>query len=445
MSQRPALALVAIVAAALLVRALALLATHPTMPAGDEYDFFVRSARLAVGDGLLADNIRAPGILVFYASVFSVFHPWMLLAKAANCVVGALTVVPIYFLGRAFAGVRAGLLAAAIAAVYPTFIAFSHYLWSETLYTFLVATGVALLVAALAATPRRRSLVWLVASGAVLGLSALSKESGVLFPLLAAGYLLWIGRSRLRPALLGSVLFLAAFGLTLLPWVVHVNQPDQPFALVTRTGYMNLYVGNHARSAGHGMQEYASLGSNHFEREAVARELALANIEARLPAWPFEKIATELPHFFTPNSFAVRRLLMPAGDPGHWGYRFRWDWLDRPVVRGIAAALVVASYIGVMLSGVAGLWLARRRELAGLLGLFLLSQIGPSIVTFAMSRFRLPSMAFLIVAAAVALVGRRPLWNDATPGRRWLAAVSCLLVLGLIGMGYESVLRSTGQ
>ena len=50
-----------------------------------------------------------------------------------------------------------------------------------------------------------------------------------------------------------------------------------------------------------------------------------------------------------------------------------------------------------------------------------------------------------IVAAAVALVGRRPLWNEATSARRRLAAVSCLLVLGLIGMGYESVLRSTGQ
>ena len=40
--------------------------------------------------------------------------------------------------------------------------------------------------------------------------------------------------------------------VVLVPWVVHIQRPDLPFALVTRTGYMNLFIGNHPVSHGHG-------------------------------------------------------------------------------------------------------------------------------------------------------------------------------------------------
>jgi 4-amino-4-deoxy-L-arabinose transferase-like glycosyltransferase len=239
--------------------------------------------------------------------------------------------------------------------------------------------------------------------------------------------------------------FAGALVITLLPWMIHINEPGLPFAVITRTSYMNLYIGNHARSAGHGMREYASLAPTRLEAERVAREIALENIAGRMPAWPFEKIASEVPRFFTPTSFAVRRLLMPPGDPGNWGYRFRWRFGDRTSWRIAGVIIVVASYIGIVTTGMAGLLLARRRDLSALFLVFLASQILPSIVAFSMSRFRLPSMVvFIVGAASISVSGRRD-WAEAPALSRWLAAGAVALIVCFIGADYESVLQSTGR
>ena len=61
-----------------------------------------------------------------------------------------------------------------------------------------------------------------------------------------------------------------------------------------------------------------------------------------------------------------------------------------------------------------------------------------------MSRFRVPAMLFLLLGAASLCVWGRRDWRAAS-GRRRAAALVCVTVMaGLVAMGYESVLRSTG-
>jgi len=426
---------------ALVLRAWAMWWTLDTLPAGDEPEFYARAIRLARGGGFAPDAGRAPGLLVFYAAAFQVLAPAPWAAKTVNVLVSSLTVLPVYAIGRHLGGARLGLLAALGVALYPTFVAFSHFLWSAPLYMLLVAWGVAMLLRGMTAPGPG----WLVAAGVVLGMSALVKEAGLLFPLVAALWVAWQERADLARAAMRSGVLAGAFVLTILPWAIHINEPGLPFALVTRSAGMNLFIGNHPRSHGHAIEEYPTLGDTPLEAEVVARERAWAQIRARMPGWPFEKLVVEVPRFFTPTSFAVRRLLAAPDDPGGWGYRFRFAWADRQGVRVAAVVLVVASYVVVALAGVGGLVLSRRRDLAALFGLFVASQILPSVVTFAMSRFRLASMIFLILgAASLALFGRRDL-AEASTLRRAAAIALTLLVLLMIGLDHRAVLESTGR
>ncbi len=444
MIERPSLGLAAIFGLALSIRLFALFATEPTLPAGDEWDYFRRAVNLAQGNPAADPSGRAPALIALYAAVFELFHPWALLARGVNTLLGSALVLPVYVLGRALGRERVGLLAALIVALYPTFIAFSHFLWAEPLYMLLVTSGTALLLLDL----EQRAYWKLALAGFAFGLSALSKESGVLFPVVAVGWL-WVREWREgRSAALRAGVIALVFCLTIAPRVIQINEPGAPFALITRTTAMNLYVGNNPFGAGTAMEHYSTLSPDRLEAEAKARELALQYIERRMPWWPFEKVAKQLPNFFTPNSFAIRRLLMPAGDPGNWGYRFRWDPGQRMEVRVALVAVCLLAYVTVTLSGVAGLILSRRQAAASLFSLFIASQIAPSIVTFAMSRFRLPSMAFLAVgAASLWLLGRGAEgdWAAASARRRVLAVGVCALVGVLIAVGYESVLRSTGR
>lgn len=157
-------------------------------------------------------------------------------------VVGATTIVLVGLAGRAIAGPRAGLVAAAIAATYPIMWVRERELAAETLVLPLVA--IALLLAYRYWTEPRT--VTLAAIGAVCGLVALVRaEQALLLGLLLSWLALRAGResplsSRVRRLLAGT----AAAVVVVTPWIVHnTTRFERPVLLTTSLG-LNLRVGN---------------------------------------------------------------------------------------------------------------------------------------------------------------------------------------------------------
>jgi 4-amino-4-deoxy-L-arabinose transferase-like glycosyltransferase len=441
-TRQPGRALALIVLGAAALRLAALWASVDTPLAGDEPEYFARAVRRAIGPALIDASGRAPGAIAVYAGAFDWLGVSVRVAKLVNVLAATLTVLPAYWIGRAWGGVGVGLLGAIGVALYPNFIAFSHFLWSEPLYILWLASAVALLISGADAFSWSR----VVGTGALLGLAALTKESGVFFIPLAAGWVAWRTWTAGAGAAAGRAVCLAAVAaLVLAPRVAHINGPGLPLALITRTSAMNLFIGNHPVSHFRGMHEYGSLASTPLARERVARERALAEIRRRLPAWPLEKLAHEGPRFFTPTSFAVRRLLAPPDGAGGWRYRLGLPLGESPEFRALLVATVVAAYAGVLLAGAAGWVLARRRDLSALFALFLAAQVLPSIVAFSMSRFRLPCMLFFVLGAALlALHGRRD-WAAASGLRRGMTLAVVVALAGFMALDYESVLGSSGH
>ncbi len=441
-TDQPAVSLGLILLGALSLRGLALWLSLDTPLAGDEPEYFARAVRRVLGPPGIDGGGRAPGAIALYAGAFEVGGISVTAARLVNVLASSLTVLPAYWLGRAWGGVGAGLLGALGVALYPNFIAFSHFLWSEPLFLLWVASALAGLVSG------RGPLAWgrVAGAGALLALAALTKESGVVFLPLAAAWVAWKTWPEGRAlALARAALLLLVAAAALAPRVAEVNGPGLPPALITRTGAMNLFIGNHPVSHFRGMHEYPGLAATPLAAERVARARALEEIRRRLPAWPLEKLAHEGPRFFTPTSFAIRRLLAPAGEPGGWRYQLRLPMGEAPIFRGFLVAGVVAAYVGVLLAGAAGWLLARRRDLSALFGLFLLAQIGPSIVMFSMSRFRLPSMLFFILGAAVLALHGRQDWAAASGLRKGLVLGIVTGLLVCLGLDYDSVLGSSGH
>lgn len=426
------------------VRLLALALTHKTTPAGDEIEYLLRAGGAVLGAPWPEDHARAPGILFFYESLFRVFGAHALVAKLANTGVSALTVFPVVVLGRGLGGPRVGTWAALGVALYPNYIAFSHSLWPAPLYILFVTGGLALLVSG---REKASPGGWLqaLAAGLLLGASALIKESGLAFLPCALLWIVFVDRRAPALAWRRAALVGVAAAAVVLPWTLHIQEAGQPLALITRTGYMNLFIGSHPAGHGVAMTEYARLADTQSGREAVARERAFAAIEARGLRWPFEKFVREVPRFFTPTSFAVRRLLASPNDPGGWRYRLSPTAIDRDGLRVLLVVGVVGSYGAALMLGAFGLVMARRTDISGLLGLFLLSQILPSVVTFSMSRFRLAGMVCFLLGAAYAAIHGRAAWYAAPPWRRGVAVAVVVGLMALMGLDYTAVLESTGR
>ena len=135
--------------------------------------------------------------------------------RTLGLVLGPVTIVLVALIARRVAGDRAGIAAAAIAAVYPIFVGADTDLMSEVLYGPLVA-GSVLAALHLFDRPTARTSALL---GALIGLAALTRSEGLLLIPLVALPLAWRGDAgRGRTARLAAVA--GACALVLAPWMI---------------------------------------------------------------------------------------------------------------------------------------------------------------------------------------------------------------------------------
>jgi 4-amino-4-deoxy-L-arabinose transferase-like glycosyltransferase len=141
---------------------------------------------------------------------------------------GAAAIVALGLLGRRLATPRAGLIAAGVAAVYPTLIAADGALMTESLYGALAAFSLLAAYRLVEAPGLGRALVL----GALVGLASLSRGEGLLLlPLLLVPLVRRPGGLRAAGAVL------VAFVVVLAPWTIrNYSVFDRPVLVATEGG-----------------------------------------------------------------------------------------------------------------------------------------------------------------------------------------------------------------
>ncbi len=235
-------ALLSIVAAGVVIRVVYTLVEAPWPPPGLDDQFFFSAMPKLLADG---EGFVAPFRFVFdHVTVATAEHPpfySVVLAipalvgldspdaqRLAGSAFGAVTILALGLLGRRLAGERAGLIAAGLAAVYPTLIAADGALMSESLYGALAAITL-LLAYRLVDEP---GVGRAIALGAVAGLAALTRgEALVLLPLA----LIPVLRRPAGPR--AALVALLAFAVVLTPWTVrNWITFDRPDLVATNSG-----------------------------------------------------------------------------------------------------------------------------------------------------------------------------------------------------------------
>jgi 4-amino-4-deoxy-L-arabinose transferase-like glycosyltransferase len=100
------------------------------------------------------------------------------------CFIGSFTCVLVYLLARDLFGKRIALISGIIAALYTGLFIYDGWIYSESLYTFLLTA----IIYSLYRLQRTAQLRWIVLSGLLLGLATLTRPNG---PILFGMLLLW--------------------------------------------------------------------------------------------------------------------------------------------------------------------------------------------------------------------------------------------------------------
>jgi 4-amino-4-deoxy-L-arabinose transferase-like glycosyltransferase len=235
-------------AAALLVRLLFNLTvigldtpTQDTFSDWKEYDLVGLSVANGTGFTLYGRPylIHPPGYPLFLGILYLLFGHSYAVVKVAQSLLGALTCVVMFLIGERLFAKRVGLLAGAIAAVYPHLVYYTGILMSETLFVFLSTTFLYAL-AVLRDDPAPRRLAF---AGVVLGLASLTRPMLMFIPALLLAWL-WVELRSKRRALVITAVVSLWMAAAIMPWTVRNYLVTGSVVPIVATHWVTLYGAN---------------------------------------------------------------------------------------------------------------------------------------------------------------------------------------------------------
>ncbi|HYB52327.1 MAG TPA: glycosyltransferase family 39 protein, partial [Thermoanaerobaculia bacterium] len=234
-----------------LVLRLFVIASIPTQPVSDFWEYFQRAESI-VRPGPpqqipgVTDAGHPPAYPLALAAFMLFVTPHLLAAKLANCALAVSTIAIGAGLARDLGGRRCGIAAAILFSFYPRLLLMPLLLASENLFSPL------LLLFVWAAVKRWRtgaSLRLAAVAGILIGLAALTRSIGYFLPLVwLAGTV--AARARLRTILAELMLMLAVEHGVMFPWAIHNTRTTGRFTFLSSLGGIGLYIGNNPRATG---------------------------------------------------------------------------------------------------------------------------------------------------------------------------------------------------
>jgi len=239
--------LLLIVLAALALRVgYVLLAKRHEPALGDQIYYVAQANTLARGDGFTdprdgSQTAEHPPLTAlaltptaWVAEQISSGGDHLLAMRLTMTVFGAGVVLVIGLLGRSVAGNRAGLVAAAIAAIYPNLWMNDGLVMSETLSTLAVALAI-LLTYRFIRSPKPSTAAWV---GVAIALAMLARaELGLLLPLMVLPVVLMLKALPFTRQLLLFLLTCAVALVVVSPWLIaNLTRFDEPVLFSTNDG-----------------------------------------------------------------------------------------------------------------------------------------------------------------------------------------------------------------
>lgn len=316
---------------------------------GDGIGYASLGWNLKNGGGFSWDTInptsyRMPGYPVILALVFAIAGLNPAAVRFLHSILGALTVLPVYYIATQLGGTRVGILAAGGVALFPLLIYITGWIYSETLLILLLWTGLAILVSGLL---HQQGWVGFLAGG-ILGLATLVRPESALIPLAiaACGWLLRWKWPLVRIALLAQLGLI----VVILPWAVRNITVQRQFVPLTTSGGSNFYAGNNPEAQGGSAWQFPLEGKSELESDRELARRAFQWIREN-PEAAAVNVLRKIQKFFSPIALETMQ------SPFHYAWIFElfylgflalagWGaWKTFRTIPGTALAILVMWYL----------------------------------------------------------------------------------------------------
>jgi Flp pilus assembly protein TadD len=376
---------------------------HPIMDAS----YHDTWAREIAGGSLVRGEpfFRAPLYAYFLGLLYSISGGSYLIPRIVQMVMGGLTAVITFYLGRRLISPVAGAIGGFLCAVYPVLVYFDGELLTETLFVFLAMLGILLVDVA---RSRHKLGAWLP-GGVVLGLSLVTRPTIALFLPLALVAALISARRKTAAALILA----AGMAIPVVPAAVHNYAASGEFIPVVWQGGINFYLGNNPAADGWsatGPEIRKDWWGGYRDMVAIPRgqmgvEPTFRQVSSYWSGKAFEYIRTHpadwLRLMLKKSALFWSSLELPNNQDYNFIRLHSWVLRDPIVGFGTVAPLAILGAI---------LMLRRRRSLF-LPYAFLVAYFAGTVAFFVCSRYRAPVVPMLCFFAGGGATSLAGLWK----------------------------------
>jgi 4-amino-4-deoxy-L-arabinose transferase-like glycosyltransferase len=401
-----------IVLLALVLRLTAIAADSGYVPAHDAYDYDRHARSIADGEGFPESGyvseggpsaLRPPVYPYLLGGVYALSGDSVTAGRIVGALLGAAAVALLYLIVLRIWGRRIALIAAFLAAIFPSLVLLSRDLLSEQLF---IALELGAVLCVLRFRGSGGALRWAVAAGVLCGGAALTRNpGGVLVFAIALG--VWTIRPRWQlRALVAPLVVLACVALMMVPWTVRNWVELGRFVPVTSStgfGLAGTYNAISESDGDHPAAWRTPVIVPEYEPLFRAPGVDEATLDATLRREAIDFAVAHPGYVAEVSALNLLRLFELTGDSvvGHQSV---------PVVqRGIGSNVTNAERIGLalalMLTAVGLVALFRSPLPRGPLFLWLVPILTVAVAApiAGLPRYRVPADPFLLILAAIGL------------------------------------------
>jgi len=235
--------------------------------AADARSYDTIAVNLLHGKGFVYNGLyarRGPVYPLFLAFIYLIFGHSFVAARFAQAIIGALTSVIIYLLGKQLVNKKVGLMAGLISAIYYPFILQPAYLLTEVFFTFLLVLSITFFTY----YHNDRKHINLFIGAILFGTAGLCKAVILPFTLFLIIWLITMLKFKFKDILLPIGILISGIIITVSPWTVRNYVKYKAFIPVTIESGRVLYLGNNPLATG-GTGGWTKYGQDQFLPEGI--------------------------------------------------------------------------------------------------------------------------------------------------------------------------------
>lgn len=233
--------LVYIIAISFVLKLVILALNTPLEPVGDEIAYTRYAGQLVDGNYRYdpISSYRVPIYKLYVAGFYKFVNTDEFPIKLGQVILSSLSVFIMFLITRRMFDEKTALISSGMFAFYPTLIAFTHFLWNETIFILFLL----LFIYFLFRYRDNGKNIELIYSGIFIGLGSLTK--GSLFYAIIAAFIFIYIKKGFKKAIIPSIILLITTLLVISPWTYQNYEKHNEIILLDTNSGHNLWLSNH--------------------------------------------------------------------------------------------------------------------------------------------------------------------------------------------------------